>query len=152
MDGQWIFLWKTEVPGVPGGIRTVMSAMKRYEHPAIESIGLSSVMAALADPYRLKIVAELLPVGRSLACNEVFLPVSKATRSHHFEVLRDAGLIATCVEGTKCMTSLRREALERRFPGLIALLEAEVATRTVPAGGALRRRLLGANPPASEAV
>jgi DNA-binding transcriptional ArsR family regulator len=50
------------------------------------------------------------------------LDVSKATRSHHFDVLRDAGLISTRTEGTKCMTSLRRAELDKRFPGLLRLI------------------------------
>jgi DNA-binding transcriptional ArsR family regulator len=57
-----------------------------------------------------------------LACNEIALDVSKATRSHHFDVLRDAGLIYTRTEGTKCMTSIRETELSKRFPGLLKLV------------------------------
>jgi len=102
-----------------------MNAMKRYSHPAMRDVTLLEVMAALSDPCRMAIVLALLREGRCLACNEVPLDVSKATRSHHFDVLRDAGLIGTCTEGTKCMTSLRREDLEDRFPGLVELLARE---------------------------
>ncbi len=62
--------------------------------------------------------------GRSLACNEVRLDISKATRSHHFEVLRAAGIIFTEMKGTKCMTSLRRAELNKHFPGLLKLISA----------------------------
>lgn len=83
-------------------------------------------MQALSDPCRIAIVRELLSAkGRALACNEVPLDVSKATRSHHFEVLREAGLIRTKVEGTKCMTSLRRAELNKHFPGLLKLIAAQ---------------------------
>lgn len=83
-------------------------------------------MQALSDPCRMAIVLELIRAkGRALACNEVPLEVSKATRSHHFEVLRGAGLIQTQVEGTKCMTSLRKTELDRRFPGLLKLVAAQ---------------------------
>lgn len=102
-----------------------MTAMNRYTHPAMRDVTLRNILGALADPCRMAIVAELLREDRRLACNEVPLEVSKATRSHHFEVLRDAGLIRTCVEGTKCMTSLRKDELEPRFPGLLALLATE---------------------------
>jgi len=101
-----------------------IQCMKVYEHPEVDSIALPVVMQALSDPCRIAIVRELLGQGRALACNEVPLEISKATRSHHFEVLRNAGLIRTEVEGTKCMTSLRESEVEARFPGLLGLISA----------------------------
>jgi DNA-binding transcriptional ArsR family regulator len=96
---------------------------KAYSHPAIRDVPLHAVMQALSDPCRVAIVRELLQAsGRALACNEVRLNISKATRSHHFEVLRAAGIIHTETEGTKCMTSLRRKELNTRFPGLLKLI------------------------------
>jgi DNA-binding transcriptional ArsR family regulator len=101
------------------------SIVKTYSHPAMHEIALTAVMQALSDPGRLAIVRELLDAkGRALACNEVRLNVSKATRSHHFEVLRAAGMIHTKMDGTKCMTSLRRRELNKRFPGLLKLIAA----------------------------
>ena len=96
--------------------------MKVYHHPSLTEIPLPAVMQALSDPCRIAIVQELLSNDRPLACNEVPLQISKATRSHHFEVLREAGLIHTKVEGTKCMTSLRADEIEQRFPGLLQLI------------------------------
>lgn len=97
--------------------------MKAYSHPAMRDVPLHAVMQALSDPCRVAIVRELVQAGgRALACNEVRLDICKATRSHHFEVLRAAGIIYTETEGTKCMTSLRREELNKRFPGLLKLI------------------------------
>ena len=97
--------------------------MKTYAHPDLSEVPLHLVMQALSDPCRIAIVHELLEArGRALACNEVRLTISKATRSHHFEVLRAAGLIFTEMKGTKCMTSLRSAELNHRFPGLLKLL------------------------------
>jgi DNA-binding transcriptional ArsR family regulator len=97
--------------------------MKAYSHPALRDVPFQAVMQALSDPCRVAIVRELLRAkGRALACNEVRLDISKATRSHHFEVLRAAGIIHTETEGTKCMTSLRRNELNKRFPGLLKLI------------------------------
>lgn len=99
--------------------------MKAYEHPDLGNISLHTVMQALADPCRVAIVRELLQSeGRALACNEVKLKICKATRSHHFEVLRAAGLIHTETEGTRCRTSLRRKELNKHFPGLLRLVGA----------------------------
>lgn len=99
--------------------------MKKYRHPDIRKISLPDVMQALSDPCRIKIIRHLLSEeDRHFACNEIPLRVCKATRSHHFDVLREAGLIRTCVDGTKCLTSLRREEIDKRFPGLWKLIGA----------------------------
>lgn len=99
--------------------------MRKYRHPAMRSVTLSSVMQALADPWRLGIVLGLLKCnGEERCCTDFPMDIAKATRSHHLQVLRDAGLIRTRVEGTKAMTTLRREEFEKRFPGLLALIEA----------------------------
>ncbi|WP_193211318.1 ArsR/SmtB family transcription factor [Luteolibacter marinus] len=103
--------------------------MKPYTHPAASEMTLPGVMQALSDPCRIEIVRALLN-GGELACNEVELKVSKATKSHHFAVLRDAGLVLTRSEGTRCMTSVRREEIDRRFPGLLDLVLMEKPKRT----------------------
>jgi DNA-binding transcriptional ArsR family regulator len=97
--------------------------VKTYSHPTLKDVALPEVMQALSDPARVAIVRALLKArGGELACAEIPLKIAKATRSHHFDVLRDAGIIASRCEGTKCMTSLRRGEIERRFPGLLALV------------------------------
>jgi len=91
----------------------------------MKDLDLPVVMQALSDPCRIAIVRQLLQSkGRALACNEVRLDIAKATRSHHFEVLRAAGIIFTEMDGTKCMTSVRRAELDKRFPGLLKLISA----------------------------
>jgi len=91
----------------------------------MKDLELHAVMQALSDPCRMSIVRQLLQSkGRALACNEVNLDVVKATRSHHFEVLRAGGYIFTQMEGTKCMTSARQAELNKRFPGLLKLVSA----------------------------
>src|ERR1700748_1600084 len=101
----------------------VCGALKTYSHPALQDVALSAVLQALADPCRIDIVRQLLRAnGRARSCNEIKLKISKATRSHHFEVLRSAGIIHTKMEGTKCMTSVRRPELNKHFPGLLKLV------------------------------
>lgn len=101
--------------------------MKTYEHPSLDDITLAQVMQALSDPCRLKIVATLVEAeAEALACNQFDLDVSKATASHHFEVLRSCGVTNTEMQGTKCMTSLRRDEFEARFPGIIDLVAKSV--------------------------
>ena len=101
----------------------MVGTLKRYSHPTLKDVSLAIVMQALADPCRLAIVRSLLASrGRELSCTDIPLQVGKATRSHHFDVLREAGLITSRCVGTKCLTSLRRRDLERRFPGLLKLI------------------------------
>jgi DNA-binding transcriptional ArsR family regulator len=48
--------------------------------------------------------------------------VTKATRSHHFAVLREAGLIEQRDEGPRRLDRLRRPEFEEAFPGLLELV------------------------------
>ena len=88
------------------------------DEPDLSAMTLASIMAALADPVRVAIVREISARGES-ACGTFELGVSKATRSHHFKVLREAGLTRTRAEGTHRYVSLRREEVDERFPGLL---------------------------------
>jgi DNA-binding transcriptional ArsR family regulator len=87
---------------------------------------LGTIFAALADPLRRQVILALAadPEGHERHCSSFGLPVSKATRTHHFRVLREAGLIRQTDRGNSRMTQLRRAELDQRFPGLIALLVA----------------------------
>ena len=83
-----------------------------------EEMTLATVMAALSDPMRVAIVRQLAARGER-TCGTFELGISKATRSHHFRVLREAGLTHTRAEGTHRHVSLRREEVDARFPGLL---------------------------------
>jgi DNA-binding transcriptional ArsR family regulator len=87
-------------------------------HPDLADVDLPSLLHALSDPVRLEIVRTLADLNEC-ACGAIELPVSKATASHHFKVLRQAGVIAQHDIGTRRLSSLRREELEQRFPGLL---------------------------------
>jgi DNA-binding transcriptional ArsR family regulator len=103
----------------------VLSEQPEYLHPAAEEIELSAVLHALSDPQRLRIVRELAASEEPLACGTIVLEISKSTRTHHFRVLREAGLIEQRREGTRKLSVLRRAELDARFPGLLdAVLEA----------------------------
>ena len=87
-------------------------------HPASHEIELAAVLHALSDPMRLRIVASLA-VEDKRTCKSFNLPVTKSTCTHHFRVLREAGVIRQRLEGTTRLNSLRRDDLEQRFPGLV---------------------------------
>jgi DNA-binding transcriptional ArsR family regulator len=88
------------------------------EQPAIEAVELAGVLHALSDPARLEIVRGLAADGER-QCGSFDLGLTKATRSHHFKVLREAGLTFTRLEGTARFVTLRREELDTKFPGLL---------------------------------
>ena len=87
-------------------------------HPATEEIELAGVLQALSDPMRLRIVVALA-AGEEMSCKSFDLPVVKSTCTHHFRVLREAGVISQRQEGTSRLNSLRRADLDTRFPGLL---------------------------------
>lgn len=95
--------------------------MKPYTHPALGDVSLPAVMQALSDPCRIEILRSLMDAGE-LACGDIALDISKATVSHHFAVLREAGLILTRTEGTRCLNTVREDEVEKRFPGLLGLV------------------------------
>jgi DNA-binding transcriptional ArsR family regulator len=99
--------------------------MREPHHPSRQELELSSVLHALSDPARLEIV-RWLSSGDECTCGAFDLGLSKPTLSHHFRVLREAGVVRTRPDGRKRMLSLRDEDLEGRFPGLlVAVLSAE---------------------------
>jgi DNA-binding transcriptional ArsR family regulator len=102
--------------------RTIGIAMldSTFEPPARDELELTAVLHALSDPMRLAIVAQLAADAAPRACGSFGLPVAKSTSSHHFRVLREAGVITQLMDGRQKMTTLRREDLDARFPGLLA--------------------------------
>jgi DNA-binding transcriptional ArsR family regulator len=87
-------------------------------HPELDQIDLPAVLHALSDPMRLRIV-ESLATGDARTCKSFELPVTKSTCTHHFRVLREAGVIRQRLEGTTRLNTLRRVELDERFPGLL---------------------------------
>jgi DNA-binding transcriptional ArsR family regulator len=88
-------------------------------HPAREELDIASVLHALSDPQRLCIVRSLAADQTPRRCGSFDLDITKSTLTHHFRVLREAGLIDQREEGTARLNSLRREDLDARFPGLL---------------------------------
>ena len=91
---------------------------RALHHPDPDSLELTGVLHALADPVRLEIVRTLAS-GREVRCGAFELPVTKSTRTHHFRVLRESGVIEQHTAGTAVVNRLRRDDLDRRFPGLL---------------------------------
>lgn len=66
-------------------------------------------------------------------CGVATFDMAKSTLSHHFKVLRESGIIRQHDAGTARLSLLRKEELDKRFPGLMDLVLHEARrTRTDP--------------------
>lgn len=93
----------------------------------LERHNLGVVLAALADNSRRRVIGELARATDDVerACGSFDLAVAKATKTHHFKVLREAGLISQRNHGNGSAVTLRRAEIEHDLPGLLDLLAAE---------------------------
>ncbi len=103
----------------------------QYGHPETDDIQLGELLQALADPLRRQVISELvcLPDGTERTCASFNLPVSKATLTHHFKILRHSGLIRQIDRGNSRAAHLRRAEIDQRFPGLLDLLAKEYSEK-----------------------
>ncbi|MCQ9133832.1 ArsR/SmtB family transcription factor [Streptomyces hilarionis] len=89
-------------------------------------VSVLTALAAVSDPVRITLIRELAnSADWTRSCGSFDVPVGKAALSHHFAVLRGAGLVEQRDEGAKRVNRLRREEFDARFPGLLALLLAD---------------------------
>ena len=96
---------------------------RRFVHPAPEDITLEGVLHALADPVRLAIVCTLAGGDCPLNCTKAApLGLPKSTQSHHYQVLREAGLIRSERRGTEVVNTLRKTEVDAKFPGLVCAI------------------------------
>lgn len=104
--------------------------MRKIQHPNIDQVELTDIMYALADPTRLEIIALLANAGKQMTCGEINLNRPKSSMSHHFKILRAAGLVETLIEGTEHMNSLRVSEIEQKFPGVLNAVIRAIAKDT----------------------
>ncbi|MBG0814823.1 helix-turn-helix transcriptional regulator [Planomonospora sp. ID82291] len=111
-----------------------MDADRIPPHPDVRTITLQQVLDALVDPVRRSIVTQLRDAPADLRCGGFDLPVSTSTATHHFRVLREAGLIRQYYVGASRMNTLRSDEVDEVFPGLLDAVVA--ADRASSRGGA----------------
>ncbi|MER7082003.1 DNA-binding transcriptional regulator, ArsR family [Saccharopolyspora kobensis] len=89
--------------------------------PGRNDLDILKVLHALADPVRLELLHTLSRETEPSVCSldAYDVDVSAPTLSHHWRVLREAGLTTTFVNGRNRWVELRREDLSARFPGLL---------------------------------
>jgi DNA-binding transcriptional ArsR family regulator len=87
-------------------------------HPETADLTVYAVLHALSDPTRMTIVRTLRQ-NVEQACGTFPVSVAPSTLTHHFRVLREAGVIRQREDGNKRWTTLRYDDLESRFPGVV---------------------------------
>ena len=109
--------------------------MATKEQTPPDPLRLEKVLQALGDPVRLGIVRHLAREGDS-SCAALDVGRPKSTMSHHFKVLREAGLVRTRHQGVTHMNALCRAAVDAAFPGLLnAVIGAEARGGEADRGG-----------------
>src|SRR3954469_14317511 len=94
----------------------VLTQAQDLPGPARDEVVLAAVLHALSDPVRLGIVLDLRAAGDERRCGSFDAPVTKSTLTHHFRVLREAGVISQRQDGTARLSKLRTDDLEVCFP------------------------------------
>ncbi|WP_431954788.1 ArsR/SmtB family transcription factor [Nocardia lijiangensis] len=80
---------------------------------------LPTVLGALQDPVRLEMVRRLRNAGTAVRCGALYDVINKSTATHHFKILREAGVIERLlIDGQTCQR-LRAEDLDAALPGLL---------------------------------
>jgi DNA-binding transcriptional ArsR family regulator len=100
------------------GARVTSSRRPPLVHPPRQDLRLVDVLHALADPTRLTIVTTLRDGGER-SCGTFPVAVAPSTLTHHFRVLREAGVVRQREEGKRRWTVLRQADLDSRFPGVL---------------------------------
>lgn len=80
---------------------------------------VQQVLAAIHDPVRLEIVRRLYNAGTPLQCGALYDGINKSTATHHFKVLREAGVTERLVVDGLTYQRLRREQVDVALPGLL---------------------------------
>jgi DNA-binding transcriptional ArsR family regulator len=103
---------------------------REIRHPPASELDLATILRTVGDPVRLAIV-QLLSDDRERRCTQVgdIVEIPASTLSYHLRLLREAGVTRTRVAGTERHVSLRRDDLERIYPGLLGVIAAKPRKR-----------------------
>lgn len=111
---------------LPGSLKLTFSepgALSRGFDAAMTE--LASVMKALGDPTRLRILKMIRHYDLDNTQIATYLGIARPTVSVHTRVLREAGLITTVREGRQARHSLNPDALQHVYTSLGGLLDVE---------------------------
>jgi DNA-binding transcriptional ArsR family regulator len=95
-----------------------MTGNKKTRNKQEPAPPLVAVLQALSDPVRLELVRQLDQDGEK-ACGSFGIDMPKSSMSHHFGILRKAGVLSFEKKGSLTMNRLEREYLDASFPGFL---------------------------------
>ena len=90
--------------------------------PTFPVAAIPTGLGALHDPVRLEMVRRLSNAAAPVRCAALYDAINKSTATHHFKILREAGLIERLTIDGQTYQFLRTEAVERTLPGLLAAI------------------------------
>lgn len=92
----------------------------RVADSAAQAVGsVQQVLGAIQDPVRLEVVRRLFNAGSPLQCGALYDGINKSTATHHFRILREAGVIERLVIDGLTYQRLRLDDVEAAIPGLL---------------------------------
>ena len=80
---------------------------------------VQQVLAAVHDPVRLEMVRRLYNAGKPLQCGALYDGINKSTATHHFKILREAGVTERLAIDGLIHQRLRRAEVDAAIPGLL---------------------------------
>jgi len=89
------------------------------DYPVHPVGSVQKVLAAIHDPVRLEIVRRLHNAGTPLQCGALYDGINKSTATHHFRILREAGVTERLVIDGLTYQQLRRDQVDTAIPGLL---------------------------------
>lgn len=92
------------------------------------SVGRQSVFKALADPTRRAILKQLQAGSRTAGAIAEGFPISRASLSHHFNILKSADLVRTERRGQHIVYSLNATVLQEATAMLLDIFSADGET------------------------
>ena len=105
--------------------------MRPLFHPSIDDVPVEAILHALSDPERVAIFARIAGNGCAPTCSAFAnigdRVIPKSSLSHHFKLLREAGLIRSERQGVEVRNTSRCTEVDARFPGLISAILAAYA-------------------------
>lgn len=97
--------------------------MTETKDPAAETTrpvaSLPVVLGALQDPIRLEMVRRLSNSGAAMRCSALYEVINKSTATHHFKILREAGVIERLVIDGQIHLRLRSADVDTALPGVL---------------------------------
>jgi DNA-binding transcriptional ArsR family regulator len=85
----------------------------------MKDLSVDGILYALSDPIRRGIVAKLAGCEGMSCSRSCAQGLSPSTISFHHKTLRENGLIRSEKKGVEVINTLRKDEIDKKFPGLL---------------------------------